>query len=335
MFSRHLIVAASPSVARSSIRGAAAVVAAAGAALLVAASSEHQQQHHRHNGRLHQSLPIAFLPVPSSRLAYCDAPAAEKANADNEPNKDRLAGWKARWDKGATRWHRGVADPSLRKYLDSHVLKGGTQQRQARILVPLAGKTVDMTYLAQHDGISQVVGVDGVRKAFEEFAEVNPELEVREQAEGAPSGSSFHTWMGKSILLLQGDFFDLDMSALGGLWKRNELKFDAVWDRASLVAINPYLREQYVDTIGKVVAPGGRILLSTYVRKSGDKTKGPPFSIDEDEVRRLYETQSWVDSVELLDVHGATANEPFFRAIMLRLRLGRVDEKIFLITAKK
>ena len=35
-----------------------------------------------------------------------------------------------------------------------------------RILVPLCGKSVDMTYLANHQHIQNVVGIDGVKVAL-------------------------------------------------------------------------------------------------------------------------------------------------------------------------
>jgi len=71
-----------------------------------------------------------------------------------------------------------------------------------------------------------------------------------------------------------------------------------------MVAIDPSLREEYVQTISKVIKPGGKILLVTIERRTGTEEavkKGPPFSISEAEVRRLYESQDWVETVTLLE----------------------------------
>ncbi len=133
---------------------------------------------------------------------------------------------------------------------------------------------------------------------------------------------------GQSILLLKGDFFDLDAIEAGG-------KFDFVWDRASLVAIQPELRQAYVDAMGSVLKKGGQILLSTWVRPNGDTTTGPPFSIDEAEVKRFYQDQPWVDSIECIDSKSLFGSESWYKATFMYLRMGNVQEKIFLIRAKK
>jgi thiopurine S-methyltransferase len=133
---------------------------------------------------------------------------------------------------------------------------------------------------------------------------------------------------GQSILLLKGDFFDLDATQAGG-------KFDAVWDRAAFVAIQPELRQAYMDVMGSVLAKGGQILLSTWVRPDGDTTKGPPFSIDEAQVKQLFEDQPWVESVELIDSKSLFGSETWYKAVFIYWRLGNLQEKIFLIRAKK
>jgi thiopurine S-methyltransferase len=236
---------------------------------------------------------------------------------------DRLGMWQKKWSSGATRWHKTEVHPSLKQYLDEKILQefpiGG-----ARILVPLCGKTVDMEYMARKRPVAEVVGIDGVRKAIEEFAKEHPDLSV----EPVESVAGFEKWKGESISLLTGDFFNVDVETAGGV-------VDAVWDRGSLVAIQPTLREQYVEKLGELLCkPNGRILLSTYVRPNGDIKTGPPFSIDEAEVRRLFEGKPWVESVEFLDSHSAASLEPWYKAIALYFRLGNMQEHIYLIKTK-
>lgn len=239
--------------------------------------------------------------------------------------------WKNRWHQGKIGWHRSKVNGDLEKYFESHLLPQDNNAAPSRVLVPLAGKTIDMSFLANHRRVSQVIGVEGIRKALQEFAAENPDLQLMEDSSPPPEGPyHFRAWTGKSILLLQGDFFELDSNALGGE------QVDAIWDRAALVAIDPTLREKYVDTLRKVLRrPGGRILLNTYVKYSGDMNKGPPFSIDEDEVRRLFEGLPWVQSVELLEVHSASEHDrKWYERIFIWLKFGKVDEKLFLITTK-
>jgi len=50
--------------------------------------------------------------------------------------------------------------------------------------------------------------------------------------------------------------------------------------------------------------PGGRILLATVDRRTGTedaKSTGPPFSVDEKEVYRLYNDLDWVESVSMIE----------------------------------
>merc|ERR1712107_888726 len=101
---------------------------------------------------------------------------------------------------------------------------------------------------------------------------------------------------GKKIDLIVGDFFTPDENLLEPV--------DVVWDRASLVAIDPSLREDYVRVIRSWLKPGGKILLSTTDRREGTAeavAAGPPFSVSEAEVRRLYEGNEWVESVTALE----------------------------------
>ena len=51
----------------------------------------------------------------------------------------------------------------------------------------------------------------------------------------------------------------------------------------------------------------GKILLVVIERTTGvleEDQKGPPFSVPEAEVRNVFQSQSWVSSVELLDDQG-------------------------------
>jgi len=171
-----------------------------------------------------------------------------------------------------------------------------------RVFFPLCGKSLDMAHLTQVSAVSQVVGVDGIRGALETFAKEHPSLAIRDDIK-EESSSSHERLLGNKILLLKGDFFELNEQVTEG-------RFEAIFDRASLVAITPTLREDYVQVIGKLIQPGGKILLVVIERISGtdeDIMSGPPYSVAESEVRRLYEGQEWVQSVTLLEAQGEQA----------------------------
>jgi len=216
------------------------------------------------------------------------------------------------WDEDKIGWHESDVHKALRLHgnqlipnLDHSSLTDDDETLAApttRVFLPLCGKSVDLSYLArQTKVVAGVVGVDGVQKALKEFSTENPDLEIHQEKESDTKSSTaehsaFTRFTGKNILLLKGNYFDLNEDATDG-------KFHAIFDRASMVAIDPSLREAYVGIIGKLIAPGGRILLVTIERRSGteEDKNGPPFSIPEKEVRKLYEGQSWVDSITRLD----------------------------------
>ena len=216
----------------------------------------------------------------------------------------------------------------------------GQQQSLLRVFVPLCGKTVDMAYLTQLDNVEHVVGVDAIRIAVEDFVQEQPQLQIIEKTiDAMPSKkkvkltddegdddvsssttttkitTSFDHWEGNKISLFVGDFFALktdESIILGG-----SKKFDAIFDRGSLVAIDPHMRNEYISIIGNLIAPGGRILLVTLEKQGNDDDeaagavkKGPPYSISEDDVRTLFDSSEWVETIEVLEKEDIISSEP-------------------------
>jgi thiopurine S-methyltransferase len=239
---------------------------------------------------------------------------------------DKLEPWDQRWSAGKTAWHKTDVHASLQKYCDEYVLNdivaGG------RILIPLCGKTVDMVFLAKKRPIGEVVGIDGISKAIEEFIqEQSSEVEIKK----VDPVQGYGKYQGDKITLLTGDFFNITMDIIGDA----STLFDGVWDRGALVAIQPSLREQYIDQIGTFIRkPNGKYLIATVVRPNNDITSGPPFSIDETELRRLFGTKSWVDTIQLLDSHSMLMLEPWYKMVSTYMRLGNIKEEIYLVTTK-
>ncbi|GKY92795.1 hypothetical protein MPSEU_000249200 [Mayamaea pseudoterrestris] len=218
-----------------------------------------------------------------------------------EEDSERLARWKSRWDDNKIGWHEASPHESIINHghllfptVNDHAAltaDSSSCSKPLRVFVPLCGKSVDMAYFAKQDFVQEVVGVDGIQKALDAFAAEHADLNLQP---AEPIGQ-YDQLKGEKITLLRGDFFEMDEADTSG-------RFDVIFDRASMVAIEPSLREDYLKTIGRLLAPGGKILLVTIERTSGtDEDKGgPPFSIPEAEVRRLYEAQTWVDSVSIL-----------------------------------
>jgi thiopurine S-methyltransferase len=188
--------------------------------------------------------------------------------------------------------------------MDLHLAKHLQQQEQVRVCVPLCGKTVALSFFARQPSVIEVMGIDGIQQALDKFNQEHPELNLHPTK--LAGDGRFDRLAGEKITLLKGDFFDLDAHATGG-------QFDAVWDRGSMVAITPDLRDQYADVLGKLISPGGKILLSALERREGDeevRKAGPPFSLSESDVRNIYSGKDWVESITVLEETDMFAKDP-------------------------
>ena len=204
----------------------------------------------------------------------------ELARADAE-------NWLARWREGRINFHQDAPSPMLVEFWNAIGAPAG-----ARVFVPLAGKTVDMPWLAERG--HRVFGVELVPLAVEQFfAEQGLQRAVTQTPIGALSTSG-------PIDLLCGDVFALQASDLAGC--------EAVFDRAALIALPPELRERYVREVYTLLPSGCGGLLVTLAFPQEQKP-GPPFSVPEREVRALFE-RDW--TVELLARRDMLAKNPSF-----------------------
>ena len=184
--------------------------------------------------------------------------------------------WHRRWREGRTGFHQDRPTPLLLAHWSALALAPDT-----RVLVPLAGKSLDMVWLAAQG--HRVLGVELSRLAIEQFfAEHELQPGMRETRYGT------HYEAG-GIELIHGDAFGLDADLLRDC--------AAVFDRAALIALPPELRERYASELYASLPTGSRGLLVT-LEYPQEERPGPPFSVTEDEVRAVY-SRDW--QVDLLD----------------------------------
>jgi thiopurine S-methyltransferase len=184
-----------------------------------------------------------------------------------DPGKNARASWEKRWSEGQTRFHETTPN----ELLVAQIARFERESGKLRILVPLAGKTFDVRWLAERG--HEVVGVEFVASAVEAFFTEWGVIPERVETSTHP------TLRHGSVTMVIADFLDVTPEALG--------VFDVVYDRAAIVAVEPTLREAYVATSRAFLAPEGDTLL---VALGYDQSKGagPPFSVDEAELTRLY-----------------------------------------------
>mmetsp|Transcript_4442 Transcript_4442/g.9703 ORF Transcript_4442/g.9703 Transcript_4442/m.9703 type:complete len:168 (-) Transcript_4442:238-741(-) len=84
------------------------------------------------------------------------------------------------------------------------------------------------------------------------------------------------------LFAVQGDFLKFDAAAAAKYGFEN---FDAAFDRGSCVAVTPADRPQYAQTLTSLISPGGKLLL---VAVEHEPAFGPPYSVDEAEVTKLF-----------------------------------------------
>jgi len=188
--------------------------------------------------------------------------------------------WESRWQEGRIGFHLPEVNSYLLRYSDKLLT-----QNPESVFVPLCGKTLDLPWLAGRT--KKVVGIELVHKAVKDFFKENKLTHSIQQS------GKLNLFSSDTIVLFQGDFFDLN--------KEQTASFDAIYDRASIVALDQPERERYVNHLMSFLEPGGRILLITLEYDQNQMT-GPPFSVPADEIERLYAPYGVLELLETSDI---------------------------------
>lgn len=197
--------------------------------------------------------------------------------------------WQQRWHDGQIGFHQDRVTPLLEQYWDVLALPA-----RSRVFVPLAGKSLDMLWLAARG--HRVLGVELTRIAVEQFFDENGlQPDIRETRLGKH-------YVAGEIELILGDAFALDTPALAGC--------EGVYDRAALIALPAEMRKRYADELYSRLQTGCRGLMITLEYPQHEKS-GPPFSVAQDEVRALFERDWAIDRLERRDI---LATQPVFVA---------------------
>lgn len=172
--------------------------------------------------------------------------------------------WMARWQEGKIGFHEGQPNSYL-------VANADWLADRRRILVPLCGKSEDLAYLASrgHDVIGIELVEDAVKQFFDEHGTV---------AETEVSGDLV-IYRAGAITVIAGDFFSVTHDHIGPI--------DAVFDRAALVALPPDIRTRYVAHLRTLASDATRELLVS-IEYPPEASNGPPFSIEEPQVRQTF-----------------------------------------------
>ena len=186
--------------------------------------------------------------------------------------------WKDKWKKNVIGFHLSEVNPLLVKYYEQLLL-----EKNARLFLPLCGKTKDISWLLSKG--HSIVGVEFSELAVKQlFDELRVEPKIREL-----ENLKHYSIQGLDIFV--GDFFKLTPEVIGHV--------DAIYDRAALVALPMDMREKYSIHLRDIIKEAPQLLVTFMY----DQTllKGPPFSVSNDEVYEHYEKQYKIELLDTLD----------------------------------
>lgn len=186
--------------------------------------------------------------------------------------------WNEKWVAGQIGFHLEQVRGGLKKHFP-------TLPKGSRVLVPLCGKSQDLLWLVEQG--YAVTGVEFVEQAIIEFFQEN-QLSYSKQTN---ADGVIYTATDQTLRLVAGDFFE---------FKQGD--FDALYDRAALVALPETLRPRYVQHCKSLLAENARVLVVA-LHYPQEAMQGPPFSISAEMVEALWGSElKLAESVNLLGV---------------------------------
>lgn len=172
--------------------------------------------------------------------------------------------WHSRWAANKIGFHLQDVNPLLVEFWPAT-----NPNRSDRVFVPLCGKTEDLVWLAtKHTHIQGVeLSEIAVRSFFSEHFYTPMVTSVNGQHD---------LYQFDELSIYTGDFFTAPIEPA-----------DIIYDRAALVALPEPMRLEYAERIKGLLKIGGRLLLIT-TEYEQEEMLGPPFSVTEHEVKKLF-----------------------------------------------
>ncbi|QTR53289.1 thiopurine S-methyltransferase [Thiothrix unzii] len=210
--------------------------------------------------------------------------------------------WLERWEQNQIGFHQDDFNNHLQAFWDQLQIPAGSN-----IFVPLCGKSQDLLWLrAQGYG---VIGGELSPIAVRDFFAEN-RLEPTITTHGV-----LQRWEADGLVIWLGDFFALSAAEVA--------QCAGAFDRASLIALPPAMRERYAQHLIQILPAHCRTLLIT-LEYDQQQMNGPPFAVYEAEVQVLYADAL---AVSLLFVTDVLDDSPGFR----QRGLTKLEEKVYVL----
>lgn len=166
--------------------------------------------------------------------------------------------WKQRYANKETGWDAGSVTTPIKEYIDQ------LMDKDIKILIPGAGNAHEAEYLWKQ-GFKNVYVLDIVSEPLENLKKRIPDF--------------------PSEQLFLGDFFNLD------------LQFDLILEQTFFCALNPVLREKYVDQMLKILKTNGK--LAGVLFDFPLTEQGPPFGGDYQTYYSLFHSKFNIRKLEV------------------------------------
>jgi len=218
--------------------------------------------------------------------------------------------WLDRWCENKIGFHQQEFNAHLTKFWEKLDLNP-----QGIVFVPMCGKSRDLLWL--NDRGHPVMGIELSEIAVKTFFSENG-LQYKQHYDGR-----FSVWCSGTIKLFCGDFFSLKLVHLC----TEQFTVQAVYDRASLIALPADMRVRYVQHFKSLFEKGIKVLLVT-LEYPESEMQGPPFSVPESEVLDLYSGSFDIKKVYEKNILDFEENARFKDQGMTSL-----VEKVYLLTS--
>jgi len=169
----------------------------------------------------------------------------------SDSNRLTPAFWENRYQEGTTRWDLGQAAPAL-----AHLLNQPDGPKPGRTIVLGSGRGHDALLFARHR--FDVLGVDYAPSAI-------------------AAATRTAEKQGLTAQFLESDIFNL--------LPQYEQQFDYVVEHTCFCALEPDLRDRYVDLAHSLLRPHGQ-LIGVFFTHS--RPGGPPYGSSPDEIRQHF-----------------------------------------------
>ncbi|WP_089603805.1 thiopurine S-methyltransferase [Acinetobacter piscicola] len=186
--------------------------------------------------------------------------------------------WHQRWQENRIGFHLPQPNPLLVNNLQFLELA-----KDARIFIPLSGKSLDIGYLLVQG--FRIVAIELSQKAVDALID-----ELQLEFTQHQVGDLIH-YQHERLDLFVGDVFHLNKNLLGHI--------DAIYDRAALVALPEKTRIQYAAHLTELAHVPQLIISYEYDQNSYE---GPPFSVTEAEIRQHYQKAYQILLLEQVDL---------------------------------